>query len=646
MRNFLKLTLFSTFLLVGCSRVQFENIAQNTNGPEQGLTQPDPSQDTRLCEGFESLDEKKWIAVGMVKSPCEELCPDGSIRECQGFQEKEIICQNGEVHETGQLRFQEPVIPIQNCPELPKDCGTHPNNSKWWQESGSLEKTCEICPAGENHQCRMSIEIEMTCIDGKTQATSITREGKFLEFINVCQPLPPKSCGQHTSGDSWWESSGTELAACLTCWDSQIINCEYAKESEKLCRDGVISNSGQVRRAEKIRQIGECRAEPKNCGQLSDGNREWRNSGRTQIIDCDKCPDGSTRKCLQAIDEEIICHSGNVSNTGNTRPGSILDYVGRCPENTEEKSESVVSGHIVGKADVLFLLDTTGSMFTSLNNLGERFQALTSGWGRIDWRIAITNTKVQKHFLESWALNGSPIELQKNDEAKPREFIIRSESRFAEDWFYRTVSRDPSDKGCSTQPYCMMSPSEPLRAIVGAISKRNDPEYSGFFRPGSQLITVIISDEDEKEGQSGAATSSMVQKYFNQNLSGRMRGLTGMSIIIRPGDSDCLKRHKSIWDGVGNGSYGVELEKFARITGGVSASLCSKDYGGALAKLAEKVRQELSSITLKKDPVANSVKIEFSPNVNISWTVSGRRIDFNKPVPAGTKITIRYLVKK
>lgn len=640
------------FLLVGCAKVQFENVGlPETAAPGEGglISPPTNPENPSRCAGFEQADQSLWLPVGLVQVSCTEACADGSARECRAFQEKEVVCRSGEVVETGKTRFRSEPVPVGSCPVTNLDCGEHSHLSKWWTESGVAQKTCEVCPAGENHICRYAVEVEMSCTNGVISSTSKSREGKFISYENTCRPKPPMACDGHNSDSNWWDVSGVESAACQTCWNGQVLNCEYQHEIEKSCHDGLISQTGQKRKGSLVRTIGQCPAEPKACGNLASGALEWRKTAKTKVTNCEVCPDGSNRQCLIGVEDQYRCDNGSLSSTGATRDGSFLDYVAACPAQFVEKFESVNASAVSGKADVLFILDTSSSMFASLNNLGNRFEQLTSDWGRIDWRLAITNSKVQKHFLESWALDGSPIELQKNDETKPKEFIIKKSERFAENWFYWTISRDPSDNGCQSQPYCMLSPSEPLRALTGAIRKRNDINYSGFFRSNAQLVTVMITDEDERSlgpDEPKAMRPQEAIDYFNQNLGSRMSGLTALSIIIKPGDTTCLKNQSSLFkNGVG-GRYARSLEQFAKMTNGLTASLCEKDYGPVLAKLADKIRQQIESITLQETPVLNSLQISFSPNQNITWTLSGRKVTFSRSIPAGVKIQIRYLVKK
>jgi hypothetical protein len=64
-----------------------------------------------------------------------------------------------------------------------------------------------------------------------------------------------------------------------------------------------------------------------------------------------------------------------------------------------------------------------------------------------------------------------------------------------------------------------------------------------------------------------------------------------------------------------------------------------------LSKLSESVRQLVESITLKDTPMPNTLQITFTPQVNATWVLHGNKVIFDRPIPKGTKIDLRYLVK-
>ena len=556
-----------------------------------------------------------------------------------------MVCSNGNVIETGHVRYTGTPLPIQECPQLPRDCGPHPQDSKWWSETGTLDKTCELCPNGDAHLCQMAQESESVCTNGVVVPTGNTREGKFLSYENECLPLKPKDCGAQAAGSLWWETSGQETASCQTCWDGKVLQCQYNRDIQKTCDNGVVKATGVERQGSLLGTIGQCATQPKNCGDILDGQTGWQENGQEPPYDCDKCLDGSSRKCLRALEQQMQCTQGALAPTGQTRDGKFLGYLTSCPTNIIEKNETIIASAVAGKADILVVLDTTPSMFKSLNNLGARFSQLISAWSRIDWQMGITNSKVQTDTFDRPPLQGRFMALQTNDETNANQHLLKKSNPFASDWFSRTISRDVSDNGCDSQPYCMMNPSEPLRAVTQAIYHKNESTNKGFFRSGAKLVTILISDSDERQGEVGAVKPGAVVDYFNKTIGPSMDGILGLSLIIKPSDSACLKRFSNIFDLGMGGQYGSHLDQYAKLTGGFSASLCDNDYGAALSKLSAQIRQDLESITLKDFPYQNSLQITFIPSLLVHWTLQGKKVIFDRSIPAGTQINLHYLVK-
>jgi hypothetical protein len=601
-----------------------------------------------VCGNPDQPPHRVWVPIGYQNFPCPNLCSDGVTRlMCQQMAEKELNCIEGYPQETGNSRMVGQPAPTGTCPVLPKDCGQHANGSKWWDVTGQVSRVCEMCWDGSGHNCTKNQESEMSCSDGTVSATGQARDGDFVAYTNECLPVPPKACGEHASGSNWWEEVSTTTQACQSCWDGSTLNCQYAVEGQKVCTDGQVSATENSRQGRLIQTIGQCPAQPRNCGDLKNGETDWRVNGQGAPYDCEVCIDGSTRKCVKAKEEQVRCDDGTLNLTGQIRDGAFIGYLNSCPTDVVEKTETVTVSASGGKADVLFILDTTPSMFLSLNNLALKYDQLVSSWKNIDWQIGITNSKVEKTLFDGHVMKGEFMELQKNDETKKVQYILKP-GYFASDWFYRTLSRDPSDDGCNSQPYCMTEVSEPLRALKSAIDRRDMGHNKGFFRENSKLVVIMISSSDERKV--GAADKKSTKpdeaiSYFNAKLGARMNGMIGMSVVIKPGDVACLKKYSSIFEMGDGGRYGTSLADFAAKTGGVVASLCDKDYGTSLSKLSESVRQLVESLTLKDTPMPNTLQITFTPQVNATWVLQGNKVLFDRPIPKGTKIDLRYLVK-
>jgi hypothetical protein len=171
---------------------------------------------------------------------------------------------------------------------------------------------------------------------------------------------------------------------------------------------------------------------------------------------------------------------------------------------------------------------------------------------------------------------------------------------------------------------------------------------AGFFRQGATFVPIIISASDENAGASGATQPASVVSAFQSSLGSTMQAMKAYSIIVQPGDSACLGVYQGPVVGSpigGDAMYGQSLSQFSSLTGGSTTSLCAADYGSVLAGVPAGIGPvPLTSVTLKQTPISGTVKVTFQPAANIAFTVSGQVVTFASAVPAGTNVSITYLV--
>lgn len=312
-----------------------------------------------------------------------------------------------------------------------------------------------------------------------------------------------------------------------------------------------------------------------------------------------------------------------------------------------------------GKADILFVLDVSGSMSPDLKKIGEKFKSLTSKLDNIDWQIGITNADVGSGFFtHRFAMNGQLMTYQSDGK---NFYVLNKSEKNGEQYFLRTISHDGFDVAndwasqngissgspCFFQPYCQVSDPVPLKAIIKSMENKNSVANSSFFRKNALLVPVIISDADESEDAKDKKTTKPadVLNAYQQHLSGKMDGIMGFSMIIKPGDKACLENQKNLFKGGWFGKYGHTLDLFAQMTNGESISLCQKDFATPLAQISQKIHDRIDQVELSSEPIPESIQITTLPSLNLSWKLSGKKIIFNSIIPGGTRVSVSYLPK-
>lgn len=304
--------------------------------------------------------------------------------------------------------------------------------------------------------------------------------------------------------------------------------------------------------------------------------------------------------------------------------GSPLEHL-QIPPGYQKDSFLFNDDPSGAKVDVLFVVDNSTSMLTEQDKLGSRLSSFISSIKRLDWQIGITTTDVS---TGPFGVRGSLVPM-KGTGLK----ILNNKVPNYEAVFKSTVYRDEINN-CGSN--CPSGDERPLEAVRLAIDKR-DTDNAGFFRAGSDLVVIVLSDEDEGSNGLNALPPSYLVGHF-KNAFGQDKRLTGFGILIRPGDGACAN------DQSPTGNYGNYVSNFVALTGGVTGSICDSDYGDALESIGKRVRQVTSTITLRNLPMPETITLRMDPvDPDLSWIIEGQTLRFNKTPKKGTRVDIVYM---
>jgi hypothetical protein len=328
-----------------------------------------------------------------------------------------------------------------------------------------------------------------------------------------------------------------------------------------------------------------------------------------------------------------------------------------CEVCTVNMQDSFQVGNGSTKADILFVVDTSPSMFVTLQDMPNRLGSFMSSLKNLDWQVGVLNASLSSYDSGLFPtgrlmpLNSDPLEY--TNPASPYMTTTLNKNSSSAQW---TLGQDLSFDGmgwgaadrntdfCDAQPYCATGAPQPLKAIISAIHNRT----TTFFRSGATFIPVIISAADENNGQSGATQASDVVSAFKSSLGSTMQGMTAVSFTVRPGDSACLSTYNSISVGSiipgGYTGYATVIDQLAQQTAGTSNSLCSSDFSSALSQIPAMLGPQVSTFALKQAPLANTLKVVTTPATSISYVLVGNVLTFAEPLPAGTSVVATYQV--
>lgn len=310
--------------------------------------------------------------------------------------------------------------------------------------------------------------------------------------------------------------------------------------------------------------------------------------------------------------------------------------------------------------EILLVVDTSTSMDDNLQKIGDNIQSMLSYIKTKNWRMAFTTADHGDHTSstsnESWEdytgthpRFGKLMSLEHNKTIL-NEFILHKEMSLYENIFKDTITReDPSD--CDLPPYCQEGNEQPLRAMQATFSRYAvDSQAQQFFRPDTDTIALIITDEDERrEDHENATTATEVLHTYNTIFNGQNKRLFGFSISIQ--DAECYDREIKNDGFLGflrpnrSADYGYVIGQLANLTGGKNISLCSTDYSTVLSQISQFTQHLVdSSVTLEKMfYVPNSVQVALLPSQpDITWQLLGRKIVFSMGIKPKTKVKVTY----
>lgn len=289
------------------------------------------------------------------------------------------------------------------------------------------------------------------------------------------------------------------------------------------------------------------------------------------------------------------------------------------------------------KADILIVIDNSGSMAPEQLNMAKRFSSFLDTLKNLDWQVAIITTDVE---MDSPKRDGRFLELT----GLPGSYIISSAMNplAASDAFAKTIQRSPSEGSGNEQG--IAATYRAIERSRDATKPVNAPNIS-FFRPEAALAVLVISDANETNDL-GTKLRNIPQNLFNLvQTTWPSKPFLFHSIVVKSGDSACL--------GVsGNEGYGVSYEQLSTLTGGIIGSVCEENYSSQLSRMGTAVTELIKSVTLPCSPL--DTNRDGKPDILVQlgnggtppgFTLDGMKLTFDSFLPAGQNQVIYTCLK-
>ena len=226
----------------------------------------------------------------------------------------------------------------------------------------------------------------------------------------------------------------------------------------------------------------------------------------------------------------------------------------------------VVDPVVSGKADILFVVHNTDSMFSELrDSIPYRFKNFVSQLTG-DYRIAVTtgDTRGSRAFeaggfadILRTPVNGPGIAIL------PRQSYITPNMEYASRNFLATIMRPEAICIQVTTRRCLNPASGYQQGIEAVNMSINREDTQSFFRNDASLHVVIIADRDQSGGDETAPEkliAAVQSKWPGKKLKVH-------TVIRRPQDNGCSANNVEA-------SKAPIYHKLSVLTGGVSSNFC------------------------------------------------------------------------
>ena len=287
------------------------------------------------------------------------------------------------------------------------------------------------------------------------------------------------------------------------------------------------------------------------------------------------------------VDGALIIESNDPKN-----PELRVDLLGHGYHTTVDDYEQ--GGAAGGKADILFVVDNSGSMGEEQTKLGNSFSTFIN-WltgGLVDYRVAITTTDMATagHQGAFQAAAGQPTVI---DPAMPD--VISA--------FQANVNVGAS--GSATE--------KGLEAAATALSPGMlAGPNAGFLRDDARLYVVWVTDEDDASASSPSTYQSQIVAAKGGDPS-----QVFFAAIAGPEPLGCFNFSNSA-------DAGTRYLDIVDATGGLFGSICDADFGVTLQNLAFEVTSAGNEFPLSElpDPASIQVLVNGIPQATTTWVYS------------------------
>ena len=284
-------------------------------------------------------------------------------------------------------------------------------------------------------------------------------------------------------------------------------------------------------------------------------------------------------------------------------PVYVTEEVPGGEENAEVWVDSFVQPKSVDGVDILWVIDTSGSMNRHDTNLLSGISAMLSALPPSGWRLAMISNDPVKASIESQF----PL--------VPGDDILDAEA------MYTSMGRGNKEAG--------------FDAVYEYIV--NNPYSLSWMRPDAALLVVFVSDEEEQSDQHFINISDFIT-WYNSQRGGSV--FLSSVVNILPSDSVCI-------DPPATRDVGDRYIEATNYFHGVVVDICDEDWTPGVTDASNQVEPH-TQWTLTHVPIEQTIRVFIDGQLDWNWgyDVQTNTIIFSLVPDASALVEIGYIIDR
>ncbi len=278
---------------------------------------------------------------------------------------------------------------------------------------------------------------------------------------------------------------------------------------------------------------------------------------------------------------------------------------------SEEQTFKQTSTFIQKKIDILWIVDNSGSMQPSQENLGSNFISFIQKFQslNLDFHMAVQSTDAYKGKFQN---NNNLRQFKDGYYSHSGVFVLDKNTPLLMDKFITNVRLG-------------IYGSSDERAFA---SIEDTLDYSGnsdFRRSDAFLSVIIVSDEDDFSATSSASIgkkyndSRIISVNHYKEFLDTYAGVGNYSVnVIGVFDAACAVSGRTI---------ATRYAQLADLSKGIKASICDSNFSSSLQVISEKTVELAATFTLDRAPIEQSLVVKLDSVVVPEDAVNGWTFD-------------------